>query len=213
MARRFSDDRWREVIPHLDRGLELEEAERGPWLAGIRATDPELARDLEALLAAHAGLDDRGFLRDPLADTARLPSLAGQRCGAYTLLTPIGRGGMGSVWLAERSDGRFQGQAAVKLLQASLMGRDAEERFRREGTILARLRHPHIAQLIDAGVSPQGQPYLVLEYVDGARIDHHCDSAGLGLDARLRLFLDVLAAVSRTRTPTSSSTAISNPPT
>ena len=74
---------------------------------------------------------------------------------------------MGSVWLAERCDGRFEGRAAVKLLNIALMGRAGEERFRREGNILARLTHPHIAHLIDAGVSPNGQPYLVLEHVDG----------------------------------------------
>jgi serine/threonine-protein kinase len=102
---------------------------------------------------------------------------------------------MGSVWLAERTDGRFEGRAAVKLLNASLVGREGEIRFRREGTILARLRHPHIAHLIDAGVSPLGYPYLVLEHVAGERIDHYCDARRLGIEARVRLFLDVLAAV------------------
>ena len=102
---------------------------------------------------------------------------------------------MGSVWLAERCDGRFEGRAAVKLLNLALIGRAGEERFRREGNILARLTHPHIAHLIDAGVSPTGQPYLVLEHVDGQTIDRYCDEHALGIDARLRLFLDVLEAV------------------
>ena len=102
---------------------------------------------------------------------------------------------MGSVWLARRSDGRFEGSAAVKLLNPSLVGRAGEERFRREGSILARLTHPHIARLLDAGVSSTGQPYLVLEYVDGEPIDRYCDAKGLDVEARLRLFLDVLAAV------------------
>ena len=84
------------------------------------------------------------------------PTLAGQTVGAYTLRSAIGHGGMGSVWLADRSDGRYEGVAAVKLLNASLVGLGAEERFRREGNILARLRHPHISSLIDAGVSPAG---------------------------------------------------------
>ena len=101
---------------------------------------------------------------------------------------------MGSVWLAERCDGRFEGRAAVKLLNIALVGRAGEERFRREGTILARLTHPHIAHLIDAGVSPAGQPYLVLEHVDGQRIDLGGEHA-LGIEGRLRLFLDVLEAV------------------
>ena len=102
---------------------------------------------------------------------------------------------MGNVWLARRSDGRFEGLAAVKLLNASLVGRAGEERFQREGSILARLAHPHIARILDAGVSPTGQPYIVLEYVEGEQIDRYCDAKTLDVEARLRLFLDVLAAV------------------
>ena len=102
---------------------------------------------------------------------------------------------MGTVWLAERTDGRFQGTAAVKVLNAALAGGAGEARFRREASILARLRHPHIAQLIDAGVTPLGQPYLVLERVDGERIDRYCDARNLPVEARIRLFRDVLAAV------------------
>ncbi len=102
---------------------------------------------------------------------------------------------MGSVWLARRSDGRFEGRAAVKLLNASLVGHAGEERFRREGSILARLTHHHIARLLDAGVSPTGQPYIVLEHVEGIQIDSYCDRNKLDVEARLRLFLDVVAAV------------------
>ena len=102
---------------------------------------------------------------------------------------------MGSVWLAERCDGRFEGRAAVKLLNIALMGRAGEERFRREGDFLAKVTHPHIARLFDAGVSPTGQPYLVLEYVDGQAIDRYCNEHALGIEARIDLFLDVLEAV------------------
>jgi serine/threonine-protein kinase len=122
-------------------------------------------------------------------------TLAGVSFGPYTLVSPIGHGGMGSVWLAERNDGRFSGHAAVKLLNAALLGRSAEKRFRREGTILARLAHPNIGRLIDAGVSVTGQPYLVLEYVDGRPIDRYCDDKRSAVDERIRLFLDVQAAV------------------
>src|SRR6185369_1106221 len=121
--------------------------------------------------------------------------LEGARVGAYTLLKAIGRGGMGSVWLASRNDGRYEGQAAVKLLNPELVGRTGGERFRREGTILARLTHPNIARLIDAGVSGSGQPYLVLEHVAGRHIDRHCDDHALSIGDRIRLFLDVLSAV------------------
>src|SRR5208282_3691310 len=101
--------------------------------------------------------------------------------GPYTLISPIGQGGMGSVWLARRSDGRFERQAAVKFVNIALAGRAAEERFKREGTILGRLTHTHIAGLLDAGISSQGQPYLILEYVDGTAIDQYCDQHKLDL--------------------------------
>ncbi len=122
-------------------------------------------------------------------------SLAGQIVGSYTLVSPIGHGGMGTVWLARRSDGRFEGRAAVKFLNAALVGGAGGERFRREGSVLARFAHPHIARLIDAGVSSFGQPYLVLEHVGGESIDRYCDTCGLGTEGRIRLFLDALDAV------------------
>ena len=102
---------------------------------------------------------------------------------------------MGTVWLARRSDGRYEGRVAVKLLNAALMGQPTEQRFVREGSVLAKLRHPNIANLIDAGVAPSGQPYLVLEYVAGEHIDSYAERQNLGVEARLRLFLDVLTAV------------------
>jgi serine/threonine-protein kinase len=191
---RLGPDRWRAVIPHLDRALDLPREKRTALLAGLRAEDASLADDLEALLARHEDLDDAFPGHGPAVFTAA-PPLAGQVVGAYTLRAQIGQGGMGSVWLAERSDGRYEGVAAVKLLNAALAGREGEARFRREASILARLRHPHIAHLIDAGVSAIGQPYLVLERVDGERIDRYCDARRMGVDARVRLFLGVLDAV------------------
>ena len=187
-------DRWLRLSPLLDQALALEADERAAWLAGLRAQDPGLADEVAAALARHAALRSEGFLEAdrPRADGA---SLAGLVVGAYTLRSPLGQGGMGTVWLADRSDGRFTGRAAVKLLNASLVGRDGEARFRREASLLARLRHPHIAGLIDAGVSSLGQPYLVLEHVDGERIDRHCEAQNLDVPARLRLFLEVLDAV------------------
>jgi eukaryotic-like serine/threonine-protein kinase len=195
MPTRLSPDRWRVVIPYLDAALELEGDRRAEWLDGLRREDAALAEDVLALLDKQESLDAQGFL-DGSADARSLPStMAGQVLGAYTLREEIGQGGMGSVWRAERTDGRYRGSAAVKLLNPSLLGREGEGRFRREGSILARLHHPHIAQLIDAGVSGTGQPYLVLEHVDGERIDRYCDERALSVEARLRLFLDVLAAV------------------
>src|SRR5688572_22086448 len=130
MRIRLSDDRWRAVIPHLDRALELAEDERAGWLAALRADDASLAEDVEALLAKRHALDEEGFLSEAPAPGS-WSSLAGHVIGAYTLRAQIGQGGMGSVWLAERSDGRYQGVAAVKLLNASLVGEGGEARFRR----------------------------------------------------------------------------------
>lgn len=186
-------DRWVALSPHLDQALELDDAGRAAWLDGLRRQDPALATELEALLAAGSAAERQGYLEEgPLRPA---PSLAGHTFGAYTLESLLGQGGMGSVWLARRSDGRYAGQVAVKLLNVSYVGGSGEERFRREGQILARLAHPHIARLLDAGVSPGGQPYLVLEHVDGLPIDRWCDQRGLGVEARVRLALDVLSAV------------------
>jgi serine/threonine protein kinase len=191
----LSADRWRALSPYLDHALDLTTDERQPWLDTLRRDDPALAADLESLLAENDALHDSGFLEGPAMMAEPPAPLAGLRVGAYTLISQIGRGGMGTVWLAERSDGLFTRKAAVKLLNAALMGRGGEERFTQEGTLLARLTHPHIAHLMDAGVTATGQPYLVLELVDGQHIDRYCTSRGLDVPARLRLFLDVLEAV------------------
>jgi serine/threonine-protein kinase len=186
----LSPERWREISPYLDEALEIAVDQQAAWLATIRARDPGLAADLQMLLAEQRAAQQSGFLEGALQISAfgvPAASLSGQILGPYRLLSLIGQGGMGSVWLAERCDGRFEGLAAVKLLNASVVGRAGEERFRREGDILARLRHAHIAHLIDAGVSPTGQPYLILEYVDGQSIDRYCNARGLGIEARLHL--------------------------
>jgi len=190
-------DRWRVLSPYLDEALEIAPADRAGWLASIAQRDAALAMDLGTMLAQHQIVNQSGFLETAVLDSRadRAPSLAGQVIGAYRLISPIGQGGTGSVWLAERCDGRFEGRAAVKLLNISLVGRAGEERFRREGNILARLTHPQIARLVDAGVSATGQPYLIIEHVDGQSIDQYCDDRALGIEARLCLFLDVVDAV------------------
>jgi serine/threonine protein kinase len=194
----LSPDRWRVLSPYLDEALEMTGAHRVAWLAAICARDSALGADLESLLAENDDLRASEFLERAtpgLRLAPEMPSLEGQSIGAYRLISLIGQGGMGSVWLAERCDGRFEGRAAVKLLNIALLGPSGEERFRREGNFLARVTHSHIARLIDAGVSTAGQPYLVLEHVNGQPIDRYCNEQGLGIEARIRLFLDVLAAV------------------
>jgi serine/threonine-protein kinase len=191
----FDKERWTRLSPLLKQCLALEGAERAAWLDRLRTNDAPLADEVAALLAQQEVLQREGFLDGTALPRSAAESLVGLVVGDYTLRSPLGQGGMGSVWLADRSDGRFSGQAAIKLLNISLIGSDGEARFRREGNFLARLRHSHIAHLIDAGVSEQGQPYLVLEAVHGEAIDRYCDVRALAVDARVRLFLGVLAAV------------------
>ena len=196
----LSPERWRAVSPHLDRALDLPDAERAACVETLRAQDPSLAADLEALLEEHRTLTRHAFLEQPAAPPPGVPrpgapSLEGQAFGAYTLVSPIGEGGMGTVWLARRSDGRYEREVAIKVPGVSLLGTGGGERFKREGGFLGRLAHPNIAALIDAGVTPAGQPYLVLEHVEGDQIDRWCSQHRLDVEARVRLFLDVLAAV------------------
>ena len=195
-------ERWQRVSPLLDELLDLAAPERAARLAELRAQDPALAAELLPLLEQQQALEGSDFLAapPPLLDEVLFSSLApGQQIGAYTLERELGRGGMGTVWLARRTDGRFEGQVAIKLLSNGLFGGSSGEaaRFAREGQILARLSHPHIARLLDAGLTgePARQPYLVLEYVDGQPITQYCEARQLDVQARVTLFLDVLAAV------------------
>ena len=183
-------NRWAVLGPLLTRALDLGDDERAVWLAELTSSSPAIAAELIALLESETVADERGFLEAPIE--TKIPGL---EVGAYALERPIGQGGMGTVWLARRSDGRFEGRAAVKLLNRSLSSAAGEERFRREGSVLARLAHPGIARLLDAGVSPTGQPFLVLEHIDGEPIDVFADRWALSREARVELVLQVLAAV------------------
>jgi serine/threonine protein kinase len=191
--------RWATLSPLLDELLDLDAAGRRARLAQCRDSDAALADELATLLAEQSALDDEGFLEGTAPGLPPAPpaaaSLAGQRFGAYTLVEPIGAGGMGSVWRARRADGRYEGDVAVKLLNLALVAKGGAERFAREGQVLARLSHPNIAHLIDAGVGDGGQPFIVLEHVQGEPIDRHCETQQLDTRARVRLLLDVLAAV------------------
>ena len=195
--------RWIALSPLLDELLDLEGAERARRLEEIRAGDVAMAEHLEALLARDEALNEDRFLEQPAAESLQgpipsaLPPLdfRGESLGPYELERELGQGGMGAVWLASRADGRFEGQVAVKFLKSGLFGKGDSGRFEREGQILARLSHPHIARLLDAGVHNGHQPYLVLEYVDGLPIDRYCQLNALDVESRIQLFLDVLAAV------------------
>jgi eukaryotic-like serine/threonine-protein kinase len=191
----ISRDRWQEISPHLDEALSLPEEERAAWVAMLQREKPELGRLLQELLAEHATLKDEAFLSGAPPGRSEV-FVPGGSAGPYRLISPIGEGGMGTVWLAERSDGRFERKVAIKFLRFSLGSQSSTARFRREGRILGQLSHPHIAELIDAGVNETGQPYIVLEHIEGQPIDAWCDEQRLDVNARIALFLDVLSAAS-----------------
>jgi len=191
---------WQRLSEYLDKALDLEPAERERWLAELATTEPAIADSLRQLLAKQEGVTAAGLLdrvpRSVLCSLAQEQAgTAGERVGAYTLERLIGRGGMGEVWLASRSDGRFEGHCAIKFVD-SLAGRGRlVERFRHEGRLLARLTHANIARLIDAGTTEDGRQYLAIEYIDGEPIDQYCSSHALSIEERVRLFCDVVSAV------------------
>src|ERR1044071_9391546 len=184
---RSLEDSWREMSPYLAEVLALEPAARQAWLDDLALRMPAVAAQVRACLQELDELDANDFLDCTPAWTPGPITLAGQQMGAYTLDQLIGHGGMGTVWQAHRHDGRFEGQVAVKLLNTALIGHPAERRFVREGSVLAKLQHPNIARLLDAGVAAHGQPYLVLELVEGMRIDEYCDAQRLTVEQRLAL--------------------------
>jgi serine/threonine-protein kinase len=186
---------WEAISALLDELLDLDDAQRSARLSQLRRESPPLADKVAELLAHHQAAQLEQFLDGALVNHSGIADLAGRTFGGYTLVRSLGQGGMGSVWLARRSDGRYEGYAAVKLLNLGALGRNGAERLRHEANALAKLSHPNITHIIDAGVAG-GQPYLVLEYVEGDPIDQWCDLQRLGVEARLRLFLQVLAAVS-----------------
>jgi len=185
---------WIVVSPLLDQAVDLCADERASLIDRLRQRDPKSARALEELLASHDALLSSDFLEADLVGGSK-PTLAGAAVGPYTLDTLLGIGGMGSVWRAHRSDGRFEADVAIKLLHPGSVDRASAARFTREGTLLARLSHPLIARLLDAGITAADQPYLVLECVDGVRIDRWADEHQLDQQHRLRLLQQVAEAV------------------
>lgn len=188
-------ERWKRLSPLLDVLLELEPPARAHRLDSLRAQDPDLAAELEHLLALEE--EDSGFMQAPLLEKPQLGLQAGTLIGPYKLEELLGEGGMGMVWSATRADGLYHRRVALKLLRPGLADPNLRLRFTREREILARLEHPNIARLLDAGVGQEaGQPYLALEYVEGTPITDYCWANKLGIDETLHLFLQVCEAVS-----------------
>lgn len=159
--------------------------------------DPELRRDVLSFLACEpesAGYLE-AFVESLAAKRPEPPDLAGKHIGAWRLLRPLGRGGMGLVYEAERVDGAYEQRSALKLLTTALVGTEAYERFLGERQILAGLEHPAIARIVDGGVTEDGTPWFAMEHVEGEPIDAYCDRRRLGIRERLELILQVCTAV------------------
>ena len=195
-------DRWQRVTAVLDVVLASAPSEWPTLIDQTCGDDQELRDTIESLLQR---IDTaRGYLDSPpaIAAAAALAELREQQSGPYEGRTigvhrierELGRGGMSRVFLAERADGEFTQQVALKLLRPGLDSEIDRDRFRAERQILATLDHPNIARLLDGGVTTQGEPYLVLEYVDGQPIDQYCEQRVLSITQRIDLFLTVIEA-------------------
>ena len=194
----MDSQRWQAVRAALDEALGLAPPERAAWLARLEANDPALAREVAALLERDTTEDGphASPVAEPLGALFGAPSLApGTRLGAYEVRELLASGGMGSVYRAERADAEFEKSVAIKLIKRGMDSGDILRRFRYERQVLAGLEHPGIARLVDGGASDDGQPFLVMEYVEGAPIDEWCDDRRATVEERLRLFQQVCRAV------------------
>ena len=185
--------RWQELQKLFDAAHSAEPAERERILADA---DPELAEHARHLLAADQRRGPLDTLSTKLTSVAQLlREEQPTRIGPYRVVGELGRGGMGVVYDAQRADGQFEQRVAIKLVGAARTDAAMQQRFLAERQILASLTHPNIARLLDGGITQDGRPYLVLEHVDGLPITTYCEQHQLSLRERLRLFLDVCAAV------------------
>jgi tetratricopeptide (TPR) repeat protein len=193
-------ERWREVEELFAKAWEAPAGTRATLVRELARGDAALTREVLTLVDAAEASPDyldsmSAGLRLAGLDIGPLPDRSGRRVGPYRLTRALGHGGMGSVYLAERADGAFDQTVAIKLLPVGMMRPAHERRFLAERQILARMENPHIARLLDGGVTEDGTPYFVMEYVDGLPIDEYCERHALPIAERLRLFLPVCEAV------------------
>lgn len=181
----------RAALAQFDTWAELAEDSRAQWLTALADRDPALHKRLMALIVADQKANEQPFLNPPQP----IGNLVGTLFGPWRVASLIGTGGMAQVWLAKRVDGLYEGVAAIKLLRLASTDTGANERFAREGQMLARLSHPNIARLLDAGVTAGGERFLILEYIDGERIDTWCNRNKLTVAQRMALFIVVCGAV------------------
>ncbi|HLM01243.1 MAG TPA: serine/threonine-protein kinase, partial [Pyrinomonadaceae bacterium] len=197
---------WNKIVEIFEAALDVPASERSAFIEKACAADENVRREVEEMLAADGKAS--AFFESPPAsprtlllhnvsrDEPESDSIVGDTIGAYRIRREIGRGGMGTVYLAERADGDFAQKAAVKLIKRGMDSELVVRRFRHERQILARLGHPFIARLFDGGTSRAGMPYFVMEYVEGEELLDYCERKNLSLNERLEIFRKICAAVS-----------------
>jgi len=189
-------EKWDQVKELFALALERDPEERSSFLRQACAGDDSLRTEIESLLSSFDSAAT--FLEDcPTTEllSAHLSAMAGKRIGAYRIIREIGQGGMAVVYLAERADDQYRKHVAIKMLKPGTKKDEILRRFRNERQTLASLDHPSIVRLLDGGSSDEGLPYLIMEYVEGVRIDEYCDTRRLSIAERLRLFRAVCLAV------------------
>jgi eukaryotic-like serine/threonine-protein kinase len=184
--------RFRQIRNVFDALMEREPAARTAFLEEACQGDEELRSEVKRLMEAHE--QPTGWL-DKGPDAIAPRRLEGRRIGPYEILRELGAGGMGEVYMAARADGVFRKLVAIKIVQSEAASPEALRRFQQEREILASLDHPNIARILDGGSTEEGLPYLVMEYVEGKRIDEYCDEHRLSVNERFRLLAAVFSAI------------------
>ena len=198
----MDSQRWRQIEALFEQARHLDTEGRERLLSDPGEVPGDVVDEVRRLLVAESEAGD--FLSAPPSDVSlrglapdepQAAELVGRRVGAYRLIEPIGSGGMGTVYLAERADAAFEKRVAVKLIKRGMDTDEILHRFRVERQVLANLEHPYIQSLLDGGTTDDGLPFLVTEYIEGEHIDAYCDAHRLPVGARLELFRKVCDAV------------------
>jgi len=196
----MTPERWRAASELFEHALEISPTQRQSWLDLQCGGDTELKNEVASLLSSHSEVKT-GFLEEQVKGAVvalfenTTPTEKQRHIGPYRLIRELGRGGMGTVYLAERDDEHYQSSVAIKLIRPGMDTDFILARFKRERQILAHMKHVNIPRLLDGGTTEDGMPYLVMEYIDGIWITSYCDKNHLSIEARLRLFIDVCSAV------------------
>ncbi len=193
----MDEKNWHNVKEIFLAALEKDASDRTGFLDEICADDSDLRQEIESLLASHEEIED--FIEKPAFEVGEVFTTGANQTekhfGNYKIIHEIGAGGMGAVFLAERSDGEFEQKVAIKIIRQAIAESELISRFKRERQILATLNHPNIAKLLDGGVSDDGLPFLAMEYIEGEAITKFAERENLKLEERLKLFLKVCSAV------------------